>query len=166
MTAETAKGLRDYLLPQLQQEFATTRRVLAAVPADRCDYKPSDKCMSGVELAAHIALAEAFFLRGVINGAFDWKQLEFKTPAEVLAYYDETVPPLMAQVAGLSGEKLAQDIAFAKWNQPVVTFLSLDLAHGIHHRGQLSAYLRPMGARVPSIYGPSADEPAQSASAD
>jgi len=118
MTPETAKQLRDYLLPQLQQEFATTRKVLAAVPADRCAYKPSDKCMSGLELAAHIALAEAFFLRGVLNGAFDWKQLELKTPAEVLAYYDETVPPLMAQLASLSGEKLAQDIAFAKWNQP------------------------------------------------
>jgi len=166
MTPETAKQLRDYLLPQLQQEFATTRKVLAAVPADRCAYKPSDKCMSGLELAAHIALAEAFFLRGVLNGAFDWKQLELKTPAEVLAYYDETVPPLMAQLASLSGEKLAQDIAFAKWNQPAVTYLSFDMSHGIHHRGQLSAYLRPMGAKVPSIYGPSADEPVQAASAN
>ena len=166
MTEETAKGLRDYLLPQLQQEFATTRKVLAAVPADRCDYKPSDKCMSGLELAAHIALAETFFLRGVINGAFEWKQLELKTPADVLAYYDETVPPLMAQVGSLSGERLAQGIAFASFNQPAVTYLSFDLSHGIHHRGQLSAYLRPMGAKVPSIYGPSADEPAQAASAD
>jgi uncharacterized damage-inducible protein DinB len=165
MTAETAQQLRDYILPQLQQEFATTRKVLAAVPPDRCDYKPSDKCMSGLELAAHIALAEAFFLRGVINGAFEWKQLELKTPAEVLAYYDETVPPLMAQLANLSDEKLAQDIAFATWNQPAVTYLSFDLLHGVHHRGQLSSYLRPMGAKVPSIYGPSADEPVQSASA-
>ena len=57
--------------------------------------------MTGLELASHIALAEAFFLRGVINGAFEWKQLELKTPAEVLAYYDENVPPLLAQVASL-----------------------------------------------------------------
>jgi uncharacterized damage-inducible protein DinB len=119
--------------------------------------------MTGVELAAHIALAEAFFLRGVINGAFEWKQLELKTPAEVLAYYDETVPPLLAQVAALPAAKLAQDVTFAKWTQPAVTYLSLDMSHGIHHRGQLSAYLRPMGAKVPSIYGPSADEPLQAA---
>jgi len=163
MTEETAKGLCDYLLPQLQHEFATTRKVLAAVPVDHCAYKPSEKCMTGVELAAHIALAEAFFLRGVINGAFEWKQLELKTPAEVLAYYDETVPPLLAQVAALPAAKLAQDVTFAKWTQPAVTYLSLDMSHGIHHRGQLSAYLRPMGAKVPSIYGPSADEPLQAA---
>ena len=118
------------------------------------------------ELAAHIALAEAFFLRGVINGAFEWKQLELKTPVEVLAYYDETVPPLMVQLAGLSGEKLAKNIAVASWDQPAVTYLSFDMSHGIHHRGQLSAYLRPMGAKVPSIYGPSADEPQQAASAN
>jgi len=111
-------------------------------------------------------LAEAFFLRGVINGAFEWKQLELKTPVEVLAYYDETVPPLMVQLAGLSGEKLAKNIAVASWDQPAVTYLSFDMSHGIHHRGQLSAYLRPMGAKVPSIYGPSADEPQQAASAN
>jgi uncharacterized damage-inducible protein DinB len=163
MTEETAKGLCDYLLPQLQHEFATTRKVLAAVPAEHYDYKPSERCMTGVELAAHIALAETFFLRGVINGAFEWKQLDLKTPAEVLAYYDETVPALLAEVAALPAAKLAQDVAFAKWNQPAVTYLSLDMSHGIHHRGQLSAYLRPMGAKVPSIYGPSADEPLQAA---
>jgi uncharacterized damage-inducible protein DinB len=166
MTEETAKGLCDYLLPQLQHEYATTRKILAAVPAERGDYKPSERCMSGLELAAHIALAEAFFLKGVINGAFELKQLEFKTPAEVLAYYEETVPPLLAQVAALPPAKLAQIVAFAKWTQPAVTYLSLDMSHGIHHRGQLSAYLRPMGAKVPSIYGPSADEPIQAAAAE
>jgi len=62
--------------------------------------------------------------------------------------------------------KLAQDITFAMWTQPAVTYLSLDMSHGIHHRGQLSAYLRPMGAKVPSIYGPSADEPLQAAATE
>ncbi len=163
MTEETAKGLCDYILPQLQREYATTCKVLAAVPAEHCDYKPSEKCMSGLELASHIALAEAFFLRGVVNGAFEWKQQEFKTPAEALAFYQETVPSLMTQVGAMSADKLAQDIKFATWAQPAVTYLSLEMSHGIHHRGQLSAYLRPMGAKVPSIYGPSADEGNQAA---
>lgn len=166
MTPETAKGLCEYLLPQLQREYATTCKVLAAVPADTCAYKPSEKCMSGLELAAHIAAAEAFFLRGVINGAFEWKQPDLKTPAEVLAYYQETIPSLIAQVAELPAEKLAQDISFAIFSQPAVTYLSLDMSHGIHHRGQLSAYLRPMGAKVPSIYGPSADEGKEAAASN
>ena len=164
MTEETAQVLRDYVLPQLQAEFATTRKVLAAVPADQCSYRPSEKCMTGLELAAHIALAETFFLHGVINGAFEWKQLDLKTPEEVLKFYDETVPPLLAEVAALPAEKLAKDVTFAVWTKPAVTYLSLDMSHGIHHRGQLSAYLRPMGAKVPSIYGPSADDDPRKAS--
>jgi hypothetical protein len=75
-------------------------------------------------------------------------------------------PPLLAQVATLPAAKLAHDVTFAKWTQPAVTYLSLDMSHGIHHRGQLSAYLRPMGAKVPSIYGPSADEPLQAAATE
>jgi uncharacterized damage-inducible protein DinB len=158
MTPDTAKGLLDFLLPQVRQEFETTRKVLAAVPAENAGYKPSEKCMSGLELAIHIAAAEAFFLSGIVNGAFDWKQPELKTPAEVLAWYNENVPPLIAKVAELPAEKLAQDITFHVWTNSAVTYLNLSLKHGIHHRGQLSAYLRPMGAKVPSIYGPSADE--------
>jgi uncharacterized damage-inducible protein DinB len=166
MTEETAKGLCDYLLPQLQHESGTTRKVLAAVPAEHCNYKPSELCMTGLELATHIAAAEAFFLNGVINGAFEWKQPDLKTPADVLAFYDETVPPLLAKVGELPAAKLAQDITFAVWTQPAVTYLSLNMSHGIHHRGQLSSYLRPMGAKVPSIYGPSADEPRKVAAAE
>ncbi len=166
MTNESARALADFLLPQLQQESATTRKVLAAVPADTCNYKPSEKCMSGLELAIHIAAAEAFFLQGVLDGAFNWQQPDLKTPAEVVAWYDEKIPALLAKTGELPVEKLAQEIHFAVWDEPAVTYLALSLKHGIHHRGQLSAYLRPMGAKVPSIYGPSADEPRQAAQAD
>ena len=72
--------------------------------------------------------------------------------------YDATMPPLFEQLATVSPEHLAKDVTFAVFSQPCVTYLSFHLAHGTHHRGQLSAYLRPMGAKVPSIYGPSADE--------
>jgi uncharacterized damage-inducible protein DinB len=165
MTEDTAKGLLGFLLPQLQQEFATTRKVLAAVPAAHCDYKPGERSMSAQELAVHIAASEAFFLRGVLNGAFEWQQPDLKTPAEVLAYYDENVPPLIEKLAALPAEKLAQALAMGPWNEPAIAFVSLSLRHSIHHRGQLSAYLRPMGAKVPSIYGPSADEGEQAAGA-
>jgi uncharacterized damage-inducible protein DinB len=166
MTNESAKALAEFILPQLQQESATTRKVLAAVPADTCAYKPSEKCMSGLELATHIAAAEAFFLQGVIDGAFNWQQPDLKAPADVLTWYEEKIPGLLAKAAQLPAEKLAQPIKFATWNEPAVTYLALSLKHGIHHRGQLSAYLRPMGAKVPSIYGPTADEPRQAAKAE
>jgi uncharacterized damage-inducible protein DinB len=163
MTPETAKGLLDFLLPQLREEAATTRKVLAAIPADGGAYKPSEKCMTGLELATHIAAAEAFFLNGVITGAFEWKQPDLKTPAEVVAFYDATVPPLLDKLAGLSPEQLANPLTFAIFTEPAVGFLNLSMKHGVHHRGQLSTYLRPMGGKVPSIYGPSADESVQAA---
>src|SRR5690348_14879783 len=104
MTNESAKALAEFVLPQLQQESRTTRKVLAAVPADTCQYKPSEKCMSGLELATHIAAAEAFFLQGVIDGGFTWQQPDLKTPADVVAWYDERVPALLAQAAELPAE--------------------------------------------------------------
>jgi uncharacterized damage-inducible protein DinB len=121
--------------------------------------------MSGLDLATHIAAAEVFFLAGVLNGAFEWKQPDLKTPAEVLAYYDQHVPPLMQKVGELPAPKLAQPITFAVWTEPAVVYLNINLKHSVHHRGQLSAYLRPMGAKVPSIYGPSADESLEPAAA-
>jgi uncharacterized damage-inducible protein DinB len=163
MTPEAAQEILNFLLPQLQQESSTTRTLLAAVPADLSDYQQSDRCMTGLALAGHIALGEAFFLRGVLNGAFEWTPIDFKTPAEALAYYDENVPALIAQVGAMPGEKLAQTVTFAIWTEPAIGFLNLGLKHTIHHRGQLSSYLRPMGAKVPCIYGPSADEPRQAA---
>jgi uncharacterized damage-inducible protein DinB len=121
--------------------------------------------MSGLQLAAHLASAEAFFLKGVIDGAFNWGPPDLKTPAEVVAWYDEHVPGLLDQAAALPAEKFAQKIKFAVFELPAVEYLALSLKHGIHHRGQLSAYLRPMGGKVPSIYGPSADESLQGAGA-
>ena len=166
MTEETAKGLLEYLLPRVRKESAITRKVLAAIPAGQCQYKPSERSMSALELATHIAAAEVFFLEGVRNGAFQWKQPDLKTPEDVLAFYDRNVPPLLDQVAALSGEKLAQTITFAGWEEPAVTFLDFSQKHSVHHRGQLSVYLRPMGVKVPSIYGPSADEGVQTAAGD
>jgi uncharacterized damage-inducible protein DinB len=163
MTNESALTMRDFLVSELRHEFATTCKVMAAVPAETSNYKPSEKCMSGLDLAGHIALSEVFFLRGVVAGKFDWQPKEFAGPAAVLAYYEAVVPALLDQVAALPAEKLAEPIAFHTWNLPAVDYLVLNLKHSIHHRGQLSSYLRPMGAKVPSIYGPTADDAAEAA---
>jgi hypothetical protein len=101
MTQEATQEIRQFLLPQLEQESAMTRKLLAAAPAENCDYKPSDLCMTSLALASHIALSEVFFLRGVLNGAFEWKPVAFQTPVEALAYYDEHVAALIAEVGTL-----------------------------------------------------------------
>jgi len=158
MTNEAAKILGDFLVAQIRQESATTRKVLAAVPAGNTEYKPSEKCMGGLQLATHIAAADAFFLRGVIDGEFKWEQPDLKTPDEVVAWYDAQLPALLDAAAALPPEKLTKPLKFAIFELPALDYLTMSLKHTIHHRGQLSAYLRPMGGKVPSIYGPSADE--------
>lgn len=167
MTSESAKILADFLLGQLRHEFNITRKVIAAVPAEGCAYKPSEKCMSGIQLAAHLATAEAFFLNGVVAGKFQPGQPpELKSPDEIVAWYEANIPALYDKVAAMDGAKLAEPVNFMNFmNEPAVTYLVMSMKHSVHHRGQLSSYLRPMGGKVPGIYGPSGDEPIQAAGA-
>jgi uncharacterized damage-inducible protein DinB len=80
------------------------------------------------------------------------------TPQDAIARYNEKIPPAMERVRALSGEHLAGQIDMMGFLQmPAVNFLSLAVKHSVHHRGQLSSYLRAMGGKVPGIYGPSAD---------
>jgi uncharacterized damage-inducible protein DinB len=157
MTDENAKTIADYLLGQMEFEMAATRRVLSALPAGASNYKPSEKCMNGLELAGHIAASEVFFLRGVVNGKFEWAPPEFKTPAEALAYYEQQVPGLISDARALPGAQLTKTLTMGPMSLSGLDFLALNLKHSVHHRGQLSAYLRPLGSKVPSIYGPSGD---------
>jgi uncharacterized damage-inducible protein DinB len=163
MSPEQATAILEFLHPQLVMESAVTRKVMASVPADRSDYRPDPKSMTAMELVRHIAFAEIWFLESIIQGKFttpeDSGMSAFDTPDKVLAVYDERMPKLLDQLKSLSGEKLSEALAFFTWSFPAVTYVQVAQKHSVHHRGQLSTYLRPMGAKVPSIYGSSADEP-------
>jgi uncharacterized damage-inducible protein DinB len=163
MTPEQAKAAAEAMLPNLQREAQTTKRVVAALPDDRSDYKPHEKSMSAIELARHTAFSDLFFINGIITGAFtrpDDSGLDaINTGAKVAAMYEREMPKMLEQLAALPGEALAKPITFANWTMPAVAFLNFALVHTVHHRGQLSVYLRLVGAKVPAIYGGSADEP-------
>lgn len=165
MTPEHAKVIAGYTLADYEHEVATHKRVIAAIPAGQEAYTPDGKSMNALALAWHIASADLFFLNGVINGEFaeggeTGVPENIKSASDVIAWYDENLPPVLAQAKALSGDSLAKVVDFYGMMQaPAVTFLSLMAKHAVHHRGQLSAYLRPMGAKVPGIYGPSADTP-------
>ncbi len=169
MTPEQALGLLQFLQQGLRQEAVTTARVLAAVPDDKADYTPANKCMTARKLTSHIASVDMWFVQSVIDGKFDMGKdpsaLDAMAPSEVAKLYAEKMPGLIDQLSGLSGEHLATTMQFYAFNLPAVAYLDFCLRHQIHHRGQLSAYLRPMGAKVPSIYGGSADEPFEAAAA-
>jgi uncharacterized damage-inducible protein DinB len=171
MTPEQAITLRDYFLQELDGEAKTTRRVLEAVPAKGSDYRPDAKSRSGLELAWHIAASSDWFLGGILDGSFNPETdkstkvpAEIKSGADVAAYYEKNYVPKIAQLGKLSAEKLAKVTSFFEaFHLPLVNYVGWLTNHEIHHRGQLCAYLRAMGAKVPNIYGGSADEPFQMA---
>jgi uncharacterized damage-inducible protein DinB len=79
-------------------------------------------------------------------------------PADAVARYKERVPAALDRVRAMSGEALSKTIdLFGMIQAPGINFLAMAVKHSVHHRGQLSTYLRPMGGKVPGIYGPSAD---------
>ena len=164
MTAEQAMFLlHDVYMGTLKVESRTTRKILDAVPADKCEYRPDAISKSAIELARHIAAADNRFLETVINGVFDTNPAmipeSVKTPAQVAAWYEERYSKNYEALSKVPGEQLVKIVDFrGLFQRPAVTFLITGLHHTIHHRGQLSSYLRSMGAKVPSIYGESYDD--------
>ena len=147
-------------------EQATTRKVIAAVPVDKGSYQPAEKSMTALDLAWHLASAEVWFFTSIVNGEFSHEESKrpdnIQTSADVLAWYDANFAPALDKVKALSGEAASKIIDFYGICQlPAVAYMQFNVKHTCHHRGQLSVYLRPMGAKVPSIYGGSADEPMQ-----
>ena len=146
----------------LKNESRTTKKILEAVPADKSGYQPDSCAKTANELLRHIASAEFFFTDAVINGVFNPGAIKIPetatTPAEVAAWYEQTFAQQFDAITKLSGEQLAKIVDFRGMIQmPAVMFLHFGLGHTIHHRGQLSTYLRPMGGKIPAIYGESYD---------
>ena len=139
------------------------REVLAAVPADKSGYTPDARSKTAFELVWHIASSEMFFLNGAISGAFSGggeRPESMDTPAAVVEWYNGEFSGTLARLKQMSGDDLARVVDFhGMFQVPAVAYVQLMINHSVHHRGQLSAYLRPMGGLVPSIYGGSADEP-------
>ena len=162
MTPEQATLLLQTVwLPAYQSEHPITKGVVAAIPADKADYRPDAVAKSGFELAWHIVGAELMFLGGVAAGTFTLggaKPEEVRTPADVVSWYSDHFASTVERLKTMTGEQLTAPIDFrGMFTRPAVTFLQSGLSHTIHHRGQLSMYLRSMGAKVPSIYGESFD---------
>jgi uncharacterized damage-inducible protein DinB len=154
--------LHNLFLPGLKNESRITRSVIEAIPADNGDYRPDAVSKSAMDLAWHIVVTEMRFMEAVASGAFDLSPRprpdSVRTPAELLAWYDENFAPHFDTLTKLSNDQLLKIVDFRGMFQlPAVMYLHFIVQHSVHHRGQLSMYLRPMGAKVPAIYGESYD---------
>ena len=163
MDPKEAKALADFLVAEFEYEMQTTLRVLQAVPDSNLDYRPDPKSKTGLGLVRHLALEDPWLLNCIANGEFanppdDSDACGIMNSADAAARYKENVPAALDRVRAMSGERLATVIdLFGMVQAPAVNLLSMTTKHSVHHRGQLSTYLRPMGGKVPGIYGPSAD---------
>ncbi len=162
MSPENATFLLHYSLPAIKNEHRSTRSVIEAIPQSHGDYRPDPYSKTAMELAWHIVAAEHRFYGGIIDGAFDFSPIHrpenVKTPAEIAQWYGDSFAKNFEQFPNLSGEQLAKIVDFRGFFQlPAVAYVNFSLHHTIHHRGQLSTYLRAMGGKVPAIYGESYD---------
>ena len=157
----------DALVQELDAEAQTTKRVLERVPADKLAWKPHDKSMSLGQLALHVATCPGSIAEVSQLSPFeapDFVQPPAKSASELVPALDQSVARAKEILRTLDEADLAKMWRVTAGGKEVMAvpvgamLRSLMLNHWYHHRGQLSVYLRQVGAQVPSIYGPSADE--------
>ncbi|HKS82592.1 MAG TPA: DinB family protein [Candidatus Acidoferrales bacterium] len=168
LTPEFAAGLRGLMLDGVNRELEITKKVIAAIPDEKADFRPDPNARTARELAWHIANTDVQFLDGIADLKFTMETPEVKpkTTSELVSWYDSNFKRAAARVAAMTPQQLLTPIEFfGVFNFPAVFYLTFLNNHCIHHRGALATYLRPMGAKVPSIYGGSYDEPFQAAAA-
>ena len=157
---------RQFFLKCWQEEYPTFLKVLRALPADRLDYRPDPRSRSAGELVWLQVLEKRCWFELLETGKINWKvTAPAGNLAEMLSAYEQAHQDLLPQLA---------DVDDDSWDRRSTQFLIdgrvyiettlghmfwIGLFDAIHHRGQLTVYLRPMGGKVPSIYGPSADDP-------
>lgn len=154
--------LHAVFLPAVEREQPVTRKVIEAIPIDKGDYRPDSVSKTALELAWHIAASEKRFLNGIADGEFNFSPIPrpetVRNSADIARWYGEMFQEVHGRLKSMSGAQLARMMDFRGMFQlPAVAFLQTYLHHSVHHRGQLSTYLRPMGGKVPSIYGESYD---------
>lgn len=156
------------LLPEFEQEMASTRKILERAPAEKFSWKPHEKSMTLGRLASHVAELPKLVV-GIVNS----DKIEFGTGAqpflasstpELLEELESNVAAARTAIAGASDEHLAQPWRLVFKGQTIFTLpraaalRSVVMNHVIHHRGQVSVYLRLIDVPVPGMYGPSADD--------
>ena len=159
-------ALRDALLPEFDQEMATTRRVLERVPSDKGPWKPHTKSFSLAHLAQLVAGMPGWLTNAVketeLNLATGAKYSNEKTE-DLLKMFDKNVKEARAAIAASKDADYKVNWSLKFGDRTVMTLPRGDIVrqhinHLIHHRGQLTVYLRLVDVPVPSIYGPTADE--------
>ena len=158
------KTSREYYQECLDAEKPKFIRVIKAVPADQASYSPHPRSTAAGDLVWLLATELHDACELIDRGEVSYVQRPTPAVSESIAAYERNVEALQKRVTTLDDAKWDRKARFlvngqVAWETSLGDMLFGFLFDAIHHRGQLSSYLRPMGAKVPSIYGPSADDP-------
>ncbi|HEX8499879.1 MAG TPA: DinB family protein [Pyrinomonadaceae bacterium] len=159
----------EALAAEMRQEAQTSRRMLERVPEASFDWKPHEKSMTLGRLATHVAELPELIGLVLTTDEFDfaaagWKPFVPRSTAELLEKFDRNIGEAAGLLERQSDERMGETWRFLSngrviFEMPRAAFVrTVGLNHAVHHRGQLSVYLRLLDVPVPSIYGPSADE--------
>jgi uncharacterized damage-inducible protein DinB len=153
---------REFYLERRRAENPVFLRVAKSLPADRMDYQPHERSPSAKQVMWTMTNELRSCLDVATQNRAEWKTAPAPPLEEMLEQFEQLLNELTDQVTTMddaSWDRAAKFYVNGKFvqEQPVGQFLWFILFDAIHHRGQLSAYLRPMGGKVPAIYGPSAD---------
>jgi uncharacterized damage-inducible protein DinB len=161
-------SMSDSLIPEFDMEMSNTRRALERVPMDKASWQPHPKSMTLGRLAIHLAELPGWASTTVntdeLNFADGYNPAKVATPEELLALFDGNVSEARAALAGAGDEVWHKPWTLRNGEQVIFTLpkivvhRSFVMNHIVHHRGQLTVYLRLNDVPVPSLYGPSADE--------
>ena len=161
-------ALKDAMLAEFDHEMAVTRKVLERVPEDKFGWAPHQKSMTLGRLAGHIAEIPGWvketLTQDSIDFADDYKPDVFTTRAQVLEKFDRLIGVARPLIDGATDSQFVSIWTLKSKGQPLfsapkaVVLRNFVFSHLIHHRGQITVYLRLTGVPVPAIYGPSADE--------
>jgi uncharacterized damage-inducible protein DinB len=140
-------------------ESKTTRNVLARIP-DGSDYRPDPKSRTAQEIAWQIVCEEKMIIDALESGKAEWAPPPMPaTMKEVLTAYEKQSADMPQRFKDLPAARWEGTLEFFGKQPPASPMAWSFLFDIVHHRGQITTYLRPMGSTVPQIYGPSADEP-------
>jgi uncharacterized damage-inducible protein DinB len=164
-------SIAESLLPEFDREMGITRRVLERVPDAQFTWKPHDKSMTLGRLAEHLAELPLWARVSIVDSGIDMSvgrpagYVPPSTRAAVLEMFDRNVADARAALSGRTDAELMAPWTLKSQGKEVFTMpkavvlRSFVMNHMVHHRGQMSVYLRLQNVPVPSMYGPSADEP-------
>jgi len=165
--------ISELLLPEFDEEMKKTRTTLERIPADKPDFAPHPKSMPLGKLAPHVAQLAGFGVNILTAPGLDfstgsYRPLTLESAAQLVKVFDEGAAKVRSILAGLPDEAWKQNWKLSLGGKTIfegnrfLAYRQMFINHIVHHRAQLGVYLRLNSQPVPSIYGPSADEPLRS----